>query len=289
MSWDEDPFGTGTAQQFLGGPDTSAAEGWNYTSPEDIMGAEGWNYSPSNDPVSPFPFTGGNPETDYIVTDKGLIQDSAGNFGKFSNGQWVPYQGGDISNFLGKSGNGLDIFKKFFNTAKNFGGKALDFAQTPQGIMALLSALAAYKDRAKPSGGGVGMAYGGPKQMTRTMAQGAYGPIARYAANGGLMQAYANGGHVKMEDGGFVLTKKAVDGAGGPRGLAALVPGARMIGGPPDPTGRRDLTPASIHGPNGVTPAKVSNGEAYVPKQRVDDAGGAKKMYALMNKLERRA
>jgi len=178
---------------------------------------------------------------------------------------------------------------KFLDILKGFGGKALEFSQTPQGVVALLAALAARADAQGRTGGGIPMAYGGPKQMTRTMAQGAYGPIARYAANGGLMQAYANGGHVKMEDGGFVLTKKAVDGAGGPRGLASLVPGARMIGGPPDPTGRRDLTPASIHGPNGITPAKVSNGEAYVPKRHVDEAGGAKKMYALMNKLERRA
>jgi hypothetical protein len=103
------------------------------------------------------------------------------------------------------------------------------------------------------------------------------------------MQAYAQGGHVQMEDGGFVMTKKAVDGAGGPQGLASLVPGARMIGGPPDPTGRKDLTSAVIKGPNGVTPAKVSSGEAYVPKRVVDENGGAKQMYALMNSLQRRA
>jgi hypothetical protein len=68
-----------------------------------------------------------------------------------------------------------------------------------------------------------------------------------------------------------------------------LIPGARMIGGPPDPTGRKDLTPAVIHGPNGQTPAKVSRGEAYVPKHVVDDNGGSHEMYALMNSLQRRA
>ena len=181
---------------------------------------------------------------------------------------------------------GLD---KFFSTLKNLGSKAGDFATSNQGIMALLAALAGYKDRARPSGGGTTQAYAGPKPVTRTMTQGQYGPIARYAANGGLMQAYASGGHVQMEDGGFVMTKKAVDGAGGPQGLASLVPGARMIGGPPDPTGRKDLTPAVINGPNGQTPAKVSRGEAYVPKRAVTQNGGAKQMYALMNSLQRRA
>ena len=178
---------------------------------------------------------------------------------------------------------------KLLANLKKMGGSAGNFATSNQGIMAILAALAAYADRQKPSGGGVAQAYAGAKPVTRTMTQGKYGPIARYAANGGLMQAYAQGGHVQMEDGGFVMTKKAVDGAGGPRGLASLVPGARMIGGPPDPTGRKDLTPAVINGRNGQTPAKVSRGEAYVPKRVVDENGGAKQMYALMNSLQRRA
>jgi hypothetical protein len=180
-------------------------------------------------------------------------------------------------------------WEKAVNALKSMGSKAGDFATSNQGIMAILAALAAAADRQKPRGGGTAQAYAGPTPVTRTMTQGKYGPIARYAANGGLMQAYAQGGKVQMEDGGFVLTKKAVDGAGGPRGLASLVPGARMIGGPPDPTGRKDLTPAVIHGPNGQTPAKVSRGEAYVPKRVVDDNGGSQEMYALMNSLQRRA
>jgi hypothetical protein len=176
---------------------------------------------------------------------------------------------------------------RLLNNLRNLGGRAGDFATSNQGIMALLAALAAYSDRARPSGGGVAQAYAGPKQMTRTMTQGQYGPIARYAAEGGLMQAYANGGKVQMEDGGFVMTKRAVDGAGGPRGIQQLVPGARMIQGPG--TGTSDDIPAVINGRNGQTPARLSNGEAYVPKPFVDRIGGARQMYALMNKLQRRA
>jgi hypothetical protein len=230
----------------------------------------------------------GNLPPDYTVTQNGLIQDGAGNLGKFQNNQWVPYKGGDVNTFLGKSASG-QASRSLLDRAKNFANKAGDFATSNQGIMAILAAIAAAADRQKPRGGGTTQAYAGPKPVTRTMTQGKYGPIARYAANGGLMQAYAQGGQVQMEDGGFVMTKKAVDGAGGPRGLASLVPGAKMIGGPPDPTGRKDLTPAVIHGPNGQTPAKVSRGEAYVPKRVVDNNGGSQEMYALMNSLQRRA
>lgn len=153
------------------------------------------------------------------------------------------------------------------------------------GLMALLSYLD--RDKGRETGGGTTQAYAGPSRALMPITeQGKYGPIVRYAANGGLMHAYANGGKVQMEDGGFVLTKKAVDGAGGPMGIAQLVPGSRMIGGPPDPTGRKDLTPAVIHGPNGSTPAKVSRGEAYVPKNVVDQHGGPDRMYAIMNKLQ---
>ena len=185
---------------------------------------------------------------------------------------------------IAASGNWSDLFK-------SIGGAGKDFL-TSKGGLAALMALLSYLDRQKaaPQGGGTTMAYAGPsKPYTTKMEQGKYGPIRTFAANGGIMHAYANGGKVQMEDGGFVMTKKAVDGAGGPQGIAQLLPGARMIGGPPDPTGRRDLTAAVIHGPNGTTPAKVSNGEAYVPKAVVDDNGGADKMYALMNSLQRSA
>ena len=102
-----------------------------------------------------------------------------------------------------------------------------------------------------------------------------------YAAKGGEMHSVP-----QLEDGGFVLTKKAVDGMGkgsndrGQRAAAAGL-GAIPIKGPG--TGTSDSIPTSI---DGVRPAKVSNGEAYVPQKRVKQAGGAKKLYALMRKAE---
>jgi hypothetical protein len=202
----------------------------------------------------------------------------------FYNTEDTPWTGGDVFNY--DWGSALSSTPAWLDRLKNFGTKAGNFATSDKGIMAILAAIAAASDRQRKSGGGAGERFAGPTPVTRTMTQGKYGPTAmyKYAANGGLMQAYAQGGQVQMEDGGFVMTKKAVDGAGGPRGLASLIPGARMIGGPPDPTGRKDLTPAVIHGPNGQTPAKVSRGEAYVPPGR-----DPKKLYALMHELERKA
>jgi hypothetical protein len=100
----------------------------------------------------------------------------------------------------------------------------------------------------------------------------------------------AKGGSVPMlENGGFVLTKKAVDGLGkgsnkkgqkvASRGLGAI-----PIKGPG--TGTSDSIKTSI---DGKRPARISNGEAYIPKKQVAKHGGAKKFYALMKKAEKRA
>jgi hypothetical protein len=104
-----------------------------------------------------------------------------------------------------------------------------------------------------------------------------------------------DGGVPMLEDGGFVLTKKAVDGLGrgsnkkGQRvasaGLGAIpIKGAGAKRGPK--AGVDDKIKTTIEGKR---PALVSNGEAYVPKKQVAKRGGAKAFYALMKKAERRA
>ena len=109
-----------------------------------------------------------------------------------------------------------------------------------------------------------------------------------YMMPGGLN--FSKGGSVpQLEDGGFVLTKKAVDGLGrgsnkkgqenARRGLGAI-----PIKGPG--TGTSDSIKTNI---DGKRPALVSNGEAYVPKRQVAKRGGAKAFYALMNKAEKAA
>ncbi len=191
--------------------------------------------------------------------------------------------------------NLLDLVKKY-------GSKALDFIKKNPGLVAGgAGAFLGYLDKAPPSGGGVKTAYAGPKQqLTRTVTQGKYGPIAQHsvqAARGGIMQAYAQGGSVPirtgnqlMEDGGFVMTKRAVDGAGGPQGIRQVLPQAQLFHGPGDGSGRDDRIKTGIRARDGgVTPALVSKHEMYVPRQGVEDAGGPRKVHAMMKRLERSA
>lgn len=163
---------------------------------------------------------------------------------------------------------------------------------SPRGLAGLLGMLlGGLQDRQKASGG-IKLNLS-PSKVTRKTSQGRYGPttVHEFAANGGLMQAYASGGTVTgtnqnplpMEHGGFVLTADAVRN-GTPQGIRQLLPQAQLIRGPG--TGTSDNIPATIAG---NTPARVSNGEMYVPKAQVDRAGGARALYALMHQLQRSA
>ena len=183
------------------------------------------------------------------------------------------------------------LFSAALGGAKTLGTSLLT---TPRGIATLLAMIYGARNT-RPDSGGINLNLS-PSKVTRNIVPGKYGPVAKtsFAADGGLMQAYAAGGMVTgtpqrplpMEDGGFVMTKKAVDGAGGPQGLAQMLPGAKMIHGPGDGSGRDDRVHARI---GNTTPARVSSGEAYVPKAVVDEAGGAKTLYAMMNRLQRSA
>ena len=113
--------------------------------------------------------------------------------------------------------------------------------------------------------------------------------LVKSSSAGGL-PALARGGSVpQLEDGGFVLTKKAVDGLGKGsnkkgQNVASRGLGAIPIKGPG--TGTSDSIKTTIDGKH---PARISNGEAYVPRKEVKRRGGADKFYALMKKAERRA
>jgi len=100
----------------------------------------------------------------------------------------------------------------------------------------------------------------------------------------------AKGGSVpQLESGGFVLTKKAIDGLGKGSNKKGQQVASRGLGAIPirgRGTGTSDSIKTSI---DGRMPARVSNGEAYVPKDKVKRGGGAKKFYALMKKAERAA
>lgn len=203
-----------------------------------------------------------------------------------------PTYGNIYSNPYDYSGQGGGAFggilDALLGSAKSIGQGLV----SPRGLAGLLGLLAGRLQPTRPESGGVNLNLS-PSKVTRKNVPGKYGPVSlvEYAANGGLMQAYAHGGTVtgtkqnpmEMEDGGFVLTAKAVK-AGTPQGIRQLLPQAQLIRGPG--TGTSDHIPATIAG---RTPARVSNGEMYVPKAQVDAAGGAPALYALMHQLQRRA
>lgn len=278
----DDDYGIGDALQFVGG-DTAP---WQYT-PDTT-------YTPTSKDVAAIFGSAGYGEPSDVSSgytpssaDRAALYGDAG-YGEGMTGAQTSAYDKALSLFGDKSiANALSgLFGSGTGSSGLLGGLGnfLGSKAGMAGLVALLSAL----DRQKATGGGTAKAYAGPGTIPqRTIVQGKYGPIAKYAAEGGLMHAYAGGGPVAMEDGGFVMTKKAVDGAGGPDGIRQLVPGARMIRGPG--TGTSDSIPAVINSPRGQTPAALSNGEAYVPKRAVQDQGGARKLYALMHNLQRRA
>lgn len=183
---------------------------------------------------------------------------------------------------------GSSIVDALLASAKGLGQGLM----SPRGLAGLLGLLAGGLQGTTKESGGVNLKLS-PSNVTREMAPGRYGPtvVHKFAANGGLMEAYASGGAVTgtkqnplpMEDGGFVLTADAVK-KGTPQGIRQLLPQAQLIRGPG--TGTSDHIPATI---DGRTPARVSNGEMYVPREQVDEAGGAPALYALMHQLQRSA
>jgi len=97
---------------------------------------------------------------------------------------------------------------------------------------------------------------------------------------------YAQGGDVNMEDGGFVVDARTFSEIGngssnaGLERLARL--GARPIQGRGD--GVSDSIPANI---GGSQEARVARDEAYLPPEAVKRAGGATKLYAMMDKAHK--
>ena len=134
------------------------------------------------------------------------------------------------------------------------------------------------------------VSYPGDDERRRTSEYTYFTPSNPVPFDEGGLASLARGGSVPMlETGGFVLTKKAVDGLGrgsnkkgqanAQRGLGAI-----PIKGPG--TGTSDSIKTSI---DKKRPALVSNGEAYVPKKQVAKKGGAKAFYALMKQAEKAA
>ena len=106
------------------------------------------------------------------------------------------------------------------------------------------------------------------------------------AAEGGLA-SLAKGG---MKDGGFVVPADVVSMVGegntdaGYRRIMDVLPGSHPIKG--EDGGQSDTVKTSIEGKQ---PAAVAHGEVYVPPEAVKKAGGAKRLYAMMDRVREQA
>jgi hypothetical protein len=104
-------------------------------------------------------------------------------------------------------------------------------------------------------------------------------------AEGGLA-SFAQGGHVKLNTGDFVIPADVTAFAGGGSTDAGMALLARKLGAEPirgNGTGLSDDIPASI---DGKQPARVANGEMVVRNPGPD---GVKKLYAMMDRIRKQA
>jgi hypothetical protein len=105
-------------------------------------------------------------------------------------------------------------------------------------------------------------------------------------ADGGLM-GLAKGG---MKSGGFVVPADVVSMVGegntdaGYSRIKSMIPGATAIKGKDG--GQADTVKTSIEGKQ---PARVAHGEMYIPPETVKRMGGAKKLYAMMDRVRQQA
>jgi hypothetical protein len=110
-------------------------------------------------------------------------------------------------------------------------------------------------------------------------------PAGTYAG-GGLM-GLAKGG---MKSGGFVVPADVVSMIGegntdaGYSRIKSMIPGATAIKGKDG--GQADTVKTSIEGKQ---PARVAHGEMYIPPETVKRMGGAKKLYAMMDRVREQA
>ena len=100
---------------------------------------------------------------------------------------------------------------------------------------------------------------------------------------------FARGGVPKLEDGGFVVPADVTFYLGNHNTEAGQKRLAQMYGGQPikgPGSGLSDSIPTSIEGKQ---PARIANGEVYIPRKAVMAHGGPQKFYKMMDKVRKKA
>ena len=144
--------------------------------------------------------------------------------------------------------------------------------------------------------GGIADLYGASDaQIGPPLSEGGYGLsrlsnlAAEQAQNRAGAGNFSQGGAPTLEDGGFVVPADVVFYAGGHSTMEGQKKFADKYGGVPikgPGNGLSDDIPTSIEGKQ---PARVADGEVYIPKRNVEAAGGAKKFYKMMDKVRKQA
>jgi len=141
-------------------------------------------------------------------------------------------------------------------------------------------------DLAPGGGGGGGVDHSSPGPGSNYGGEGEAAGGLIQLADGGLM-GLAKGG---MRSGGFVIPADVVSMVGegntdaGYKRIKSMVPGATAIKGKDG--GQSDTVKTSIEGKQR---ARVAHGEMYVPPETVKRMGGAKKLYAMMDRVRQQA
>lgn len=189
-------------------------------------------------------------------------------------------------------GQGVD-FEKLYGRSQAPAAMAPRFAApAPRGFGPDGRRLAA--GGAIQSGGVMDLYQGADSQPTFGGDQGyGLGRLSNLAGQQAMARAeqgrFAKGGTPRLEDGGFVVPADVVFYMGnhnteaGQKRLAKMY-GAHPIKGPG--TGLSDSIPTSIEGKE---PAKIANGEAYIPRKVVSAHGGPQKFYKMMDKVRKKA
>jgi hypothetical protein len=126
-----------------------------------------------------------------------------------------------------------------------------------------------------------------PSDFSGMSNQGEGGPDSYGGWKAGGLMGLAKGG---MRSGGFVIPADVVSMVGegntdaGYKRIKSMVPGATAIKGKDG--GQADTVKTSIEGKQ---PARVAHGEMYIPPETVKRMGGAKKLYAMMDRVREQA
>lgn len=279
-------------------------------------GDEDYSYTPTYDPdfQSPYDntgnFTGGESQDHDLTSSEALVgqgytQDEVGNWYKVGPGGQYSFIGGDgktynydttKGGFVDASGNAAgastnlslgNTLKKLFTKTDAQGGTSLNTSLLGAIGGGLLGATGLGQMDRQPTG------YQGkiPKLVATRQAPGpgqqlsgnvTYSPAPVPAPAQAPVQA-AKGG--SLDSGGFVVPADVVSHLGNGSSDAGLRILAQKLGAAPikgDGDGMSDSIETTI---DGRQPARVANEEARLTKAQVDAAGGAKKLYAMMDKI----